>query len=114
MPMLIWWDIPGNRGSRFRVEAVDVASKKLWKQCWLGGAAFVTADHGNAEQMTDESGKHPLLPTHQTPYLVFVSSTPYSLGDQGILADIAPTILDLLELSQTAGDDGKILLMRWE
>ena len=98
------------------VEAVDACIKKVVEAVLArGGAAFVTADHGNAEQMTDESGKHPFTAHTSNPVpFIFVSSTPYSLRDQGILADIAPTILDLLELSQPPEMTGKSLLMRWE
>ena len=66
-----------------------------------GGAALVTADHGNAEQMTDpDSGAvrtaHTLSPVEFI--LVADDSSRYDLVDHGKLSDVAVTILDLLNI----------------
>ncbi|MEH6580522.1 MAG: 2,3-bisphosphoglycerate-independent phosphoglycerate mutase [Halioglobus sp.] len=68
----------------------------------VGGQALITADHGNCEQMTDyESGQlHTQHTTERVP-LVYVGNRQLSLNpDGGILADIAPTLLALMGLSQ--------------
>lgn len=67
-----------------------------------GGQALVTADHGNCEQMQDyESGqKHTQHTTEHVP-LVYIGTRQLSLDPAGgILADIAPTLLALMDLPQ--------------
>jgi 2,3-bisphosphoglycerate-independent phosphoglycerate mutase len=66
----------------------------------VGGQALVTADHGNCEQMQDyESGQvHTQHTTEQVP-LVYIGRRDCQLSPQGgILADIAPTLLALMDL----------------
>ncbi len=67
-----------------------------------GGQALITADHGNCEQMQDyESGQQHTQHTTEHVPLVYIGSRPLSLDPQGgILADIAPTLLDLMDLPQ--------------
>jgi 2,3-bisphosphoglycerate-independent phosphoglycerate mutase len=77
-----------------------------------GGAVLVTADHGNAEQMGDGKGgvftSHTLNPV---PFiLVDDSRRAARLRDVGILADIAPTILDIMGLTQPKEMTGKTLI----
>jgi 2,3-bisphosphoglycerate-independent phosphoglycerate mutase len=66
----------------------------------LGGSAFVTADHGNAERMVDENGAPHTA--HTTSLVPFVAVTPkgkkFSLRDGGTLANVAPTLFELLEI----------------
>jgi 2,3-bisphosphoglycerate-independent phosphoglycerate mutase len=67
-----------------------------------GGQALVTADHGNCEQMLDyDSGqRHTQHTTEQVP-LVYIGSRSLTLDPRGgILADIAPTLLALMDLPQ--------------
>lgn len=67
-----------------------------------GGQALVTADHGNCEQMLDyQSGQlHTQHTTEHVP-LVYIGSRPLQLNPKGgILADIAPTLLALMNLPQ--------------
>ncbi len=62
----------------------------------VGGVALITADHGNAEQMLDAEGNiHTAHTTNLVP--VVITSSNYKLTD-GILADLAPTLLELLGL----------------
>jgi 2,3-bisphosphoglycerate-independent phosphoglycerate mutase len=78
-----------------------------------GGAAIVTADHGNAEQMT--SGRNQQMFTAHTPNpvpFILVSDTSYRLHKSGILADVAPTMLELLGLTKPAEMTGTSLLIR--
>jgi 2,3-bisphosphoglycerate-independent phosphoglycerate mutase len=74
-----------------------------------GGAAIVTADHGNAEEMLTPSGgpqtAHSLNPV---PFVVTVRGA--TLDGPGILADVAPTALRLLGIPQPAAMHGRSLL----
>ena len=76
------------------------------------GICFVTADHGNADKMADESGKpHTAHTTALVPF-VYVDQEPGSrtLTDEiGALADIAPTILDALGVPRPPEMTGKSL-----
>ena len=77
----------------------------------LGGTALVTADHGNAEKMLDEVGNpftaHTTFPVRLI--LVAPEVSPGTLQD-GILADVAPTILDLMDIPQPPEMTGRSLL----
>ena len=84
------------------VEAVDDALGKInnavKKQ---GGALLISADHGNAEQMIDpETGEpHTQHTLNKVPFIVVVNRNDISLKD-GRLCDIAPTILQLMDIGQ--------------
>jgi 2,3-bisphosphoglycerate-independent phosphoglycerate mutase len=75
-----------------------------------GGACIVTADHGNAEQMLTEAG---LPQTAHTlgPVPVIVTCSGVRLAADGILANIAPTVLGLLGMEQPAAMSAKSLLV---
>ncbi len=70
-----------------------------------GGVCVVTADHGNADHMLEPDGSpntaHSL---NEVPLIVTVPGLKLRAGD-GILADVAPTVLELLEMPKPAGDD---------
>lgn len=74
------------------------------------GIAIVTADHGNAEQMIDLKTKQPISihTTNPVPFIL-ISDKHYSLRE-GILADIAPTILKLLRIPKPKEMKGKSLI----
>ncbi len=75
----------------------------------VGGVAFITADHGNAEQNKDKDGKpHTAHTLNKVP--VIVTDTEVSLRDSGGLADVAPTLLDLMGLVQPEIMKGESLL----
>jgi len=75
----------------------------------MGGIALITADHGNAEQMLDPTGKP--FTAHSTNVVPFcIVGADVHLRD-GRLADIAPTMLDLMGLNQPAEMDGKTLIV---
>ena len=77
------------------------------------GIAIVTADHGNAEQMTSGKNHNPFTAHTPNPVpFIMVSNTSYRLQKRGILADVAPTILELLELPQPEEMTGNSLLIR--
>lgn len=96
------------------VEAVDecigrVVNKVLEK----GGAVIITADHGNCEQMIDyETGEpHTAHTTNKVPlYLIGYGNV--KLREGGILADISPTILDILGIKQPEEMKGRSLIIK--
>jgi 2,3-bisphosphoglycerate-independent phosphoglycerate mutase len=78
----------------------------------VGGQALVTADHGNCEQMQDyESGQlHTQHTTEHVP-LIYIGSRDCQLDPAGgILADIAPSLLALMQLPQPAEMTGHNLV----
>jgi 2,3-bisphosphoglycerate-independent phosphoglycerate mutase len=77
----------------------------------MGGIAMVTADHGNAEQMLQSDGVSPMT-AHTTNLVPFILVGAGSELRPGRLADIAPTILDVLGLAQPAEMDGKSLIVK--
>ncbi|MGD9847616.1 MAG: 2,3-bisphosphoglycerate-independent phosphoglycerate mutase, partial [Desulfuromonas sp.] len=76
-----------------------------------GGALLITADHGNCEQMIDDQGQPHTAHTTNPVALLYVAgdSYEYRLAD-GRLADLAPTLLQLLHLPQPAEMTGHSLL----
>ncbi|MBR6738705.1 MAG: 2,3-bisphosphoglycerate-independent phosphoglycerate mutase, partial [Oscillospiraceae bacterium] len=94
------------------VETVDECVGKVVEATLkMGGIAMVTADHGNAEQMLQEDGKSPMT-AHTTNLVPFILCGAGSELREGRLADIAPTILDVLGLNPPAEMDGKSLIVR--
>lgn len=78
-----------------------------------GGIALVTSDHGNAEQMTAGRTHRPFTAHTPNPVpFIFASGTPFRLHKRGILADVAPTILELLDMAKPPEMTGKSLLIR--
>lgn len=77
----------------------------------VGGSALVTADHGNAEKMRDPSGKpHTAHTTHLVQmFYVGEDAGSRTLRD-GILADVAPTLLDMMGLDKPEAMTGQSLL----
>ncbi|KZX56048.1 phosphoglycerate mutase (2,3-diphosphoglycerate-independent) [Halioglobus sp. HI00S01] len=78
----------------------------------VGGQALVTADHGNCEQMIDyDSGQNHTQHTTEMVPLVYMGPRDLELdGKGGILADIAPTLLDLMGQPQPAEMTGRSLV----
>ena len=92
------------------IEAVDECLGKVVEAVIAsGGACLITADHGNAEQMLNPDGSpntaHSLNPV---PAILTVEGV--SLADGGILADVAPTILDALGIERPAAMTGRSLI----
>jgi 2,3-bisphosphoglycerate-independent phosphoglycerate mutase len=75
----------------------------------LGGICLITADHGNAEQLLEADGISPHT-AHTTNRVPLIVTAPGSLRDGGELADLAPTVVALLGLSQSPDMTGKDLL----
>jgi 2,3-bisphosphoglycerate-independent phosphoglycerate mutase len=73
-----------------------------------GGACIVTADHGNADHMLEPDGS-PNTAHSLNPVPLIVTAGAASLRDGGILADVTPTVLDLLDVEQPAEMTGTSL-----
>jgi 2,3-bisphosphoglycerate-independent phosphoglycerate mutase len=70
----------------------------------MGGVALVTADHGNSDQMIDyDTGKpHTAHTTNLVPFIYVAQQKPDWRFTNGMLGNVAPTILELLGLEQPA------------
>jgi 2,3-bisphosphoglycerate-independent phosphoglycerate mutase len=76
-----------------------------------GGEAIITADHGNAECMFDEQSKQPhTAHTHELVPFVYIGRNATITHNDGTLADIAPTLLKLMDLRQPAEMTGRSLI----
>ena len=92
------------------VETVDQCVARVVKATSdMGGVALITADHGNAEIMLDEEGK-PFTAHTTNPVPFCIVGADVRLRD-GRLADIAPTMLDLMGLNKPEEMDGKTLIV---
>ena len=92
------------------VETVDeCVGKVLDKTMEMGGVLLLTADHGNADKLLDEEGG--VFTAHTTNPVPFtVCGYECELHTDGVLADIAPTMLQILGLSQPEEMTGKSLI----
>jgi 2,3-bisphosphoglycerate-independent phosphoglycerate mutase len=96
------------------VEAVDdCVGKVVEKILAMGGIALLTADHGNCEQMVDPVTKE-IFTAHTTfpVQLIVVGKDDIELKSGGRLADLAPTMLDLMGLEQPVEMTGESLIIR--
>jgi len=92
------------------VETVDACVGQVVKATAdMGGVALITADHGNAEIMLDPEGK-PFTAHTTNPVPFCIVGADVRLRD-GRLADIAPTMLDLMGLNKPEEMDGKTLII---
>ena len=78
----------------------------------VGGEALITADHGNVEQMADESTgqAHTAHTTEPVPF-IYVGKRDLKVREGGVLADVAPTMLKLLGLEKPAEMTGTSILV---
>lgn len=92
------------------VEAVDACLGQVVDTLLgVGGIAVITADHGNADMVVDQNGN--AVTSHTTnPVPFIVTKKGLRLRDDGILADIAPTVLQLMELKQPKAMTGKSVI----
>ena len=80
----------------------------------VGGVMFICADHGNAEKMIDyETGEpHTAHTTNPVPFILVNAEPDMKLREGGCLADIAPTLLEIMGLEQPAEMTGKSLIVK--
>jgi len=95
------------------VEAVDECVGKLVERVLQkGGTALITADHGNAEIMKDaQGGPHTAHTCDMAPVVLVDDARKGAKLRRGVLADLAPTMLELLGLPQPPEMTGKSLLI---
>ncbi len=79
-----------------------------------GGACLITADHGNAEHMLEPDGSPSTSHTSNPVPLIATVHGLRLLADEGILADVAPTVLELLGLPQPREMSGRSLILGWD
>ena len=99
------------------VETVDECVGKIVKLIEEKGAnLIITADHGNCEQMIDQkTGEpHTAHTTNPVPIILVTSRTDIKLREGGILADLAPTMLDLMNLEKPQEMTGTSLIVTEE
>ncbi|MBI1822310.1 MAG: 2,3-bisphosphoglycerate-independent phosphoglycerate mutase [Nitrospirae bacterium] len=77
------------------------------------GTVMITADHGNLEQMEDyQTGEpHTAHTTFPVPFIL-ISDTSYPLRERGVLADIAPTVLEIMGIPKPSDMTGESLIKR--
>ena len=93
------------------VETVDACVGRVVDAALeMGGIAMITADHGNAEQMVQPDGSP--MTAHTTNRVPFILCGAGTELREGRLADIAPTILDVMGLACPPEMDGKTLIVR--
>ena len=93
------------------VETVDTCLGRLLEALKkVDGCAFITADHGNCEDMVDENGKPKTSHTNTPVQAVLFNAHGVRELNGGKLADVAPTLLQLLNLPQPNEMTGKSLI----
>lgn len=96
------------------IEAVDECLGKVVDAILAkGGTAIITADHGNSDEVITLEGE-PMTAHTTNPVPVIVTKPGVQLAEDGILADLAPTMLALLGVEQPAEMTGKSLIIRQE
>ena len=94
------------------VETVDTCLGRLYEAVMARkGHMLITADHGNVEQMQDYvSGQvHTQHTTELVPF-IYVGPTAATIADGGVLADVAPTLLSLMQLPVPSDMKGRNLI----
>ncbi len=92
------------------VEAVDTCVGRVVDAVKeMGGCVLLTADHGNADKMVEEDGS-PFTAHTTNPVPFCVINHPCTLREGGRLADIAPTMLKILDLPQPAEMTGESII----
>jgi 2,3-bisphosphoglycerate-independent phosphoglycerate mutase len=91
------------------IETVDVCLGRVVDAVQAtGGVLLITADHGNADEMLEADGS-PDTAHSLNPVPVVVTDEGHALRE-GVLADVAPTVLEIIGLPQPAGMTGRSLL----
>lgn len=109
-------DMVGHTGvfdaARAAVEAVDACVGKTVDAILAkGGVALITADHGNADKMYEPDGS-PFTAHTTNPVPFVVCGMDVKLREGGRLADIAPTMLEILDLPKPVEMDGESLFVK--
>ena len=97
------------------VEAVDeCVGKAVEAVKEMDGTLFICADHGNCEMMIDYETGEPFTAhtTNQVPFILVNYDPAYKLREGGCLADIIPTLIEIMGKEQPAEMTGKSLLIK--
>ena len=97
------------------VEAVDECVGKAYDALMeVDGQMFICADHGNAEQLLDYETGAPFTAhtTNPVPFILVNYDKDYTLREGGCLADIVPTMIEMMGMEQPKEMTGKSLLVR--
>jgi 2,3-bisphosphoglycerate-independent phosphoglycerate mutase len=97
------------------VEAVDeCVGKALEALLSVDGQMFLCADHGNAEQLLDYNTNEPFTAhtTNPVPFILINFDKDYTLAEGGRLADIVPTMIDMMGMNKPDEMTGKSLLIK--
>ena len=98
------------------VETIDDAVRQVVEETLrLGGQLLITADHGNCEYMRNPDGSPHTAHTTNLVHLLYVAEETEGVAvADGILADVAPTLLEMMGLEKPAEMTGRSLLVRKE
>ena len=100
------------------IEAIEVIDKCVGEIVGLvkevGGVMFICADHGNAEQLIDYETNAPFTAhtTNPVPFILVNADPSYKLREGGCLADIVPTLIELMGMEQPKEMTGKSLIVK--
>jgi 2,3-bisphosphoglycerate-independent phosphoglycerate mutase len=80
----------------------------------VDGQMFICADHGNVEQLIDyeNGGSFTAHTINPVPFMLINYNPDYTLKEGGCLADIVPTLIEMMEMEQPEEMTGKSLLMK--
>jgi 2,3-bisphosphoglycerate-independent phosphoglycerate mutase len=96
------------------IKAVETADRCLGevvrKVDELGGVCLITADHGNAEKMLEDDGVSPHTAHTTNPVPLILTAAGETLREGGEIADLAPTVLELLHLGHPVVMTGEPLV----
>lgn len=91
-------------------EVVDECLKRIAEKVMsVGGLMIITSDHGNCDEMFSNNHPHTAHTMNYVPFIILKKGI--RLRDKGILADVAPTILELMNIDKPAEMTGKSLIL---
>lgn len=110
-------DMVGHSGdkeaTKRAVEVVDECVHKVTEAVLRkGGQGIITADHGNADIMVDENGERNTSHTTALVPVIVFGTNARSLREEGTLADIAPTLLEMMDIDIPKEMTGKSLIVK--
>ncbi|MBQ3794643.1 MAG: 2,3-bisphosphoglycerate-independent phosphoglycerate mutase, partial [Lachnospiraceae bacterium] len=100
------------------IKAVEVVDECVGKAVEaikaVDGTLFICADHGNCEQLIDYETGEPYTAhtTNPVPFILVNADPSYKLRENGCLADIVPTLIELMGEEQPKEMTGKSLLVK--
>lgn len=96
------------------IEAVDECVGRAYDAIMeTGGQMFICADHGNADQLiADDGTPFTAHTTNPVPFILVNYDPAYTLRDGGCLADIVPTLIEMMGMEQPKEMTGKSLLIK--